>query len=508
MNKQAAQQSTQKIAQQQIRRKNLARKLDLLRTHILAQPFLADDLAAAIPYPYSAQARFVVFLSVCDGVHRAIVRHGAGPTLDEAWAAAAMAITAVIVREPYEPLWLKADLVDAMDKQPLQQVYTQLRRGQKYFFRQGLAFDDAFATAYIEAELNGNRMIDYAQGTLSLERLRQYSIANHQRPLAELPQWVIVFKTRGYFCGEDEHIDELYTDPLNFGRRQIAAIDRGLLQQIITTSSQFLAHQVLENGQFVYGYYPIFDKRMTGYNILRHAGTIWSLLNQYKTTQDDALLDKIQRTSQYLLDNAVWHKDDELAYVVEHKANEIKLGGNAVALIMLLDTADYLGDSPQCRELAPKLGNGILTLLDQETGQYQHVLNYPDCTLKERCRTIYYDGEATFALAKLYGYCRDERYLQAACRAVEHFIAADYTQYVDHWVAYALDEITKYVLDQRFITFALQNAMTNLKRIYEQKMCIRDRPPAAPRPWTPPCRWWPAPAASTSLFWALSAGRR
>ena len=32
----------------------------------------------------------------------------------------------------------------------------------------------------------------------------------------------------------------------------------------------------------------------------------------------------------------------------------------------------------------------------------------------------------------------------AACKAIDHFIAEDYTQYRDHWVAYSLNEVTKY----------------------------------------------------------------
>lgn len=115
------------------------------------------------------------------------------------------------------------------------------------------------------------------------------------------------------------------------------------------------------------------------------------------------------------------------------------------------------------------LGNGILTYLDKEKGSYSHVLNYPDYRLKEAFRTIYYDGEATFALLKLYELTGEEKWLSAAKSAVENFIAQDYTRYRDHWIAYSMNELIKYCPEERYIAFALKNAMTNLEVIKKKK---------------------------------------
>ena len=121
------------------------------------------------------------------------------------------------------------------------------------------------------------------------------------------------------------------------------------------------------------------------------------------------------------------------------------------------------------RDLAVQLGNGILELQDPQTGKYYHVLNYEDYSKKEETRTVYYDGEATFALAKLYGYVKDVKFLQAAQKAADYFIAYDYTVHRDHWVAYSMNEITKYVPEERYFEFALKNAQDNLDKIYNQK---------------------------------------
>lgn len=59
-------------------------------------------------------------------------------------------------------------------------------------------------------------------------------------------------------------------------------------------------------------------------------------------------------------------------------------------------------------------------------------------------------------------------WLDAAENAVNHFIAADYTQYRGHWVAYSMNEITKYIADKpEYYVFALRNVQENLETIYE-----------------------------------------
>lgn len=115
-------------------------------------------------------------------------------------------------------------------------------------------------------------------------------------------------------------------------------------------------------------------------------------------------------------------------------------------------------------DVCRKMGNGILSLMDQENGTYYHVLN-GDFSEKEEFRTVYYDGEATFALCRLYSVTGDQVWLDAAKSAVNHFIAADYVQYRDQWVAYSMNEITKYVDDPAYYAFALRNVQENYEQI-------------------------------------------
>jgi hypothetical protein len=204
------------------------------------------------------------------------------------------------------------------------------------------------------------------------------------------------------------------------------------------------------------------------YNILRHTGTSWSLIIQYKITGDPSILPKAEKGIEYLLEDALVYRDENTAYIVERKADEIKLGGNAVAIIMLTSYMEEFDTDIYLDEVIA-LGNGILELQNHETGEYYHVLNYPDFSKKEEYRTVYYDGEATFALGKLYSMTGEKKWLDAAEIAVDNFIEKDYTKYRDHWVAYSVNEITKHLPEERFFEFGLRNAQENLERIYNQK---------------------------------------
>jgi len=205
---------------------------------------------------------------------------------------------------------------------------------------------------------------------------------------------------------------------------------------------------------------------MTGYNIVRHASSLWSLINLYRMTGDENLTGGIDRAVGYLIDSIVF-KDPETAYLVEYKADEIKLGGNGVSVIALTEYMDVFGTDAYV-DLVECLANGILSMQDADTGKYYHVLNFPGFTEKEEYRTVYYDGEATFALARAYTFTEKREFLDGARAAVEYFIENDYTRHRDHWVAYSLHEVTKHLPEPRYFDFALKNVEVNLDRIFDQ----------------------------------------
>lgn len=237
------------------------------------------------------------------------------------------------------------------------------------------------------------------------------------------------------------------------------------VKSLLKNSTDFLKNQINDDGSFIYGIYPRFDNDIENYNIVRHTSTVWSLICAYRIQEDEQLKKDIEKTIEYMLDEVVY-KDENTAYLYEKKSNEIKLGGCGMAVIALTEYMDVFNNTNYL-DVCNALGNGILTMFDEDTGQYIHVLN-GDFSNKEKFRTIYYDGEATFALSKLYGLTQEQKWLDMAEIAVNHFIEENYEQYKDHWIAYSLNEITKYVDNEKYYSFALKNAQENLQAIYER----------------------------------------
>ena len=128
---------------------------------------------------------------------------------------------------------------------------------------------------------------------------------------------------------------------------------------------------------------------------------------------------------------------------------------------------DVFGRDEDMIKVCEQLGEGMLELQNPD-GSYYHVLN-TDFSKKEEFRTVYYDGESTYGFCVLYKLTNDEKWLNAAKKSVEYFIENDYTKHRDHWVAYALNEITKYIDDVRYYEFGLKNLKVNMDKIYNQK---------------------------------------
>lgn len=477
---------------------------------------------------YVPENGFLVFLSFSDGSARADVVHGSGADIAEAFADAQQKAWTLIQKKRQRFRWLKADVVTEYAPADAKTLAYMIKEpGWNEFFRFGLSFDRSFRTALLEEELNGAKILDYASGSISLADLNRYLKKAGRPALPKLPEFFLLFQTAGFFYDTDSAANAaaatgadsaastdadsasasgcvipLIPDGLSRGRREIQNLDAAATRSFVTAAASFLEKQVQQDGSFRYGYYPRFDRVIPGYNCMRHASTIWSLLCQYRMTKKVSVLSLAARSIDYLLSHALVYRDPDTAYLSEPLKNEIKLGGGGVLILAITEYLDLCSEEPRpailrsrepltkapnaeilhakdvlpeqealrhrYTEIACALGNGILSLLNSETGEFSHVLNM-DFSLKERYRTVYYDGEAAYALCRLYRLTKEEKWLFYAKKAVDHFLAADYTRYRDHWVAYAMNEITRYIHRDDYDTFALRNARVNLDFLYKRE---------------------------------------
>lgn len=435
---------------------------------------LANIYSALHETPFfmrKAHGNITLFLSVSDGDKRASIAHASGHSLEDVWQNVLAEFSAAMKREKPEGKWIRVDWVENIEPTTWRSLREKFATTKRNYFRYGLALDPELNIAFLEQELNGNAMLyggnafEHAvvnENNFTIYAKRRFGGAYTPDFSDEKP--VFVFSTGGIFCDEDGLIHTLDGKGLDTGRRQIRQLEADDLFSLIDSGSSYLSRQVKPDGRFIYGYHPCFDREIPAYNALRHASSLYSMIEAWEVTQSSGLLQAIDKALSYLtrvLIRPVRLNDGTMAAFLVEANDEIKLGGNAVCLLALVKYSEVRG-TRQYLPLLEQLALGILHMQSRQTGKFSHVLSYPSLAVKEEFRIIYYDGEAAFGLMRLYGLTKDPRWLEAVERAFEYFIAAEHWNCHDHWLAYCVNELTLYRPEERYYRFGIQNFATYL----------------------------------------------
>ncbi len=431
------------------------------------QPELAQQVSA-LPAPWPS---YNLFFSICDSRDRAIVVNASGDSLEEAWEKGAQEVQRIAKRQKLKVCWLKVDWTKEVVPYTWKSFKEEIARTKRNYYRFGISLDSELKYAFLEQEINANAML-YLGGKFTMAELNEKNFTKyaHNRFSSKMPldfsdeQAVFRLNNRGMFCALGEGPQLLYGVGRNAGRRIIHQLDEQTTEQIIRTSSDYLTRQVKKNGRFEYGVHPCFDRPINTYNTLRHASSTYAMLEGWEVTQDPALLKAIKRSLRYLkqelIKTAPLDTGETAAFLTDLN-DEIKLGGNAVCLLAFTKYTELM-EEDEYLPLLEQLALGIRYMQNQETGRFVHVLNYPDLSVKEEFRTIYYAGEAAFGLMRLYGLTKDERWLAIVEKAFDHFIAEDYWQAHDHWLSYCVNELTLYRPEERYYRFGIKNFIDHL----------------------------------------------
>ncbi|WP_147533590.1 hypothetical protein [Bacillus marasmi] len=424
----------------------------------------------------STQQKTAIFLSIGSREMRAVVFSGTGNQLETSWKNASDKAGKYIKKHNYKPDWIKADIITQQEEISIVDFITKITKTRSNYFRYGFSLDSDFNLAFIEQEVNANAFIkfdkEHNRAYLSEDNMNYY--CNHYRNLKgkinfNAVKGIVLFTTTSYFF--DGEFLELEASLLSNGRRKAPSLDREDVLDIVRKSSQFLANQVQNNGKYIYGYFPCFNKKINFYNILRHASSTYALNEAYEMSQSPELIQPIRKALEYLELEAIakYNQDGKiLAYVQEKSSDsEIKLGANAAAILAYSKYTKVFKDEkylPLMRQLAA----GIEKMQNPETGQFIHILN-PDLSVKEAFRIIYYDGEAAFALMRLYELDRNPKWLEIVEKAFNYFIENNYWKHHDHWLSYCTNELTQYKPLDKYFRFGLDNVKDKLTFMMERE---------------------------------------
>lgn len=428
------------------------------------------------PVEIKGKSHYIGYLSIGNPSIRAKIFMEINQSFENMYHNLEKKVSQYVKKHLINPEWVKLDYVTEVEEIPFQKLEQIIAQTRRNYFRKGISFDEHFNLTFLEQEINGNALIrKLPNGKIGLhdKNINHYLKLNNSNKALFMKDFyreknVYVFKTKGVFKERsNENMYELYHGPLTNGLRKVTDMKEEV-PQLIEKSTLFLTDQVHEDGKFSYGYFSAFGKSIANYNILRHASSLYAMAEGYEIIKDKSVLEAIERGLQYLIDTAIVYKNEDIAFVVEHaNKGEIKLGSNATAILAMTKYMSVTG-SKQYLEIAQALARGIIDMKLPDSS-FIHVLQYPGYSIKEMHRIIYYEGEAIFALLRLYALDQEPLWLEEVKDSYEYFIQNNYWKHHDHWLSYATNELVTYAAEDKYFEFGLKNCQGRLQFIYHRE---------------------------------------
>jgi hypothetical protein len=245
-----------------------------------------------------------------------------------------------------------------------------------------------------------------------------------------------------------------WTDPPGGGaalrvRRGYVEFERGLdvdlLERRALHAADYLSRIIDADGKYMYRYNAVQDRPGTGYNLLRHAGSTWSLLQAYQRFGDPAHLAAAERAIEWFLatcqlrsEEGPWGSDFRFCEYQKFA----KLGANGLGLLMLTEYMEATGTRTYL-QVAQELGR-FTRRMQEENGHFFSYYDWGDGAKVPDKEVIYYPGESCFGLMKLYRLDENPLWLDIVERGVDYMIfkrdrgKGELLIPHDHWLMYAL----------------------------------------------------------------------
>ncbi|NJP37425.1 hypothetical protein [Alkalicoccus luteus] len=343
-------------------------------------------------------------------------------------------------------LSLKLDVVTRIRERSVPTTFQQ--QDERISFkpgRDGIILDDRPDMLFIPEEVQAYQILK--RGRVNESGLRHALSYRPQTAAMEssikTPANVRVIRTTSYY------IDSSGYYSLSNGQRKGFPLSEEKLEYAVKlASSNYFKHAVDANGRITYAYHPHTDSEADGYNILRHAGTAYSMLELYEWNRDQDILDAAARALEYLTSFSHEHTINGIAVNVIVEEDLIKLGGNGLAIVACAKYTQVTGDRkyvPFMQSLATWMEE-----LQRDAPRFSiHKQEYSTGKVWD-FESRYYPGEAILAMVRLYETDGDSRWLDYAEKETRYLIevrdreADKATIPHDHWLLYGIYNLYQY----------------------------------------------------------------
>jgi hypothetical protein len=264
--------------------------------------------------------------------------------------------------------------------------------------------------------------------------------------------------------------------------------------------TDYLVRVLDDKGRFDYEYYADSDKSSTGYNIVRHAGTAYSILFTYGYTGDKKYLEAGLRAKDYIIENLKYQDyvplpyhgkegtipppfpepDGSIKLLALVEGERVALGATALSLLAFTQIPTDALDPADAERIRHMVN--FTWYLQCESGGFYTDLKEARTAKCPDPQPLYFPGETLLALNSLYAVRPDPAYLTLSKKSVG-FELERFKQgaWPDHWVMQALDLMEKNLPEQAVKDGWVDSAHEMAKKyIASQYLYDRDYAPEPP----------------------------
>nr|HEX4313515.1 hypothetical protein [Kofleriaceae bacterium] len=256
--------------------------------------------------------------------------------------------------------------------------------------------------------------------------------------------------------------------PLTRGIPPRPELSAAALRAAALAGGRYLVGHLAPNGRFVYevdlatGRQS--DPKLLGgnYSLPRHAGTTYFLSELYRITGEAWLREPIERALAHmisLVDQFPCHgaPPDDFDCVLDKGERQAQLGSTALGVVALAEYQRATGDT-RYAERARRLA-AFLLYMQRPDGSFRHLYDPATHAPDDDAQLLYYTGESTLALARMYTVTHDERYAAAAQRGLDwsvdwyEFFLGGFFYGEEHWTCITAEALWPYAQADRYREF-------------------------------------------------------